>query len=129
MARTATKAAPMPSPALAPTESLFDEAWFSGLIDALVAFEATDGDSVALTTFDPPVVVVALVVFDPPEVGDVVAMVVIMLGELDTALVLVIVTGNSDVVKYRSPERKSAGPASKIWLESLQQVMPAKLSR
>jgi hypothetical protein len=129
MARTATKAAPMPRPALAPTESSFEEVWFSGLVGALVVFVATDGDSVALTTFDPPFVVVALAVFDPPDVGDAVAVVVIVLGWLDLAWVLVIVTGNSDVVKYRSPERKSAGPASKIWLESLQQVIPAKLSR
>jgi hypothetical protein len=38
-------------------------------------------------------------VFDPPNVGNAVVVVVIVLGGMDLALALVIVTGNSDVVK------------------------------
>jgi hypothetical protein len=99
MARTTTKAAPIASPALTPTESSSEGGWVPGVVDAPVAFDAGEGESVALANVDAPVVVAVPVVFDPPNVGNAVVVVVIVLGGMDLALALVIVTGNSDVVK------------------------------
>jgi hypothetical protein len=89
----------MARPALTPTDSSLEAAWVSEEADAPVAFDASDGESVALIKVDVPVVVVALVIFDTPNVGNAVAVVVSVLGGMDFALVLVIVTGNIDVVK------------------------------
>jgi hypothetical protein len=114
-------------PAFAPSERSEDCAGLAYVADPPDASDSPDGANLTLVTVYAPDGGGALEIIDVLA-DEVVGVVDVLDGTICVFVLVVIVTGNNDVVKYLIPERKSAGPSSKIWLGSSQHEIPAKLS-